>query len=80
MISAFIKAIENKRNIIQKQILEPILQLLVSKKARINGEFITNNIFWEDVIPRNSQEIANELKVAREIGIISQYNAVKSYM
>lgn len=80
MISAFIKAIKNRQNIIENQILKPVLEIMVKFKQKVNWELVTTNIFWEDVIPRDSKEIADELKVARETGLISQYNAIKSYM
>lgn len=80
MISAFIKSIQNRQQILQRQILLPILKILEEKRQKVNWEIITTNIFWEDVIPRDSKEIADELKVARETGLISQYNAIKSYM
>jgi len=81
MISSFIKSVESKRAIIQKDFIEPILQLFISEgqKDELDNE-ITSNIFWEDVIPASGKEVADELKIARETWLISQDSAVKVYM
>ena len=34
---------------------------------------------WDDVFAKNDNDLVNELKIAREAGLISQYNAIKRY-
>jgi len=37
-------------------------------------------VFWNKVLPQSGKELAEELKIARESGLISQYSAIKTYL
>ena len=78
MIQSFIKTIEWYRKLLWDALLD-ILTLLEWQKNK-NWDSITTNIIWKDVISPNSKDLADELKVAREAGIVSQFTWVKKYL
>ena len=80
MVNSFIRKIEQLRGIFWDTIIHPFLLLLESNRQREKWELITSSFFWDDVLARDSKELAEELKVARETWIISQFSAVKNYM
>lgn len=66
---AFIKKVQYYRDLLDEALL---LFLQLSKQ----GNELYN---WEDIFAKSSSDLANELKVAREALIISQFNAIKQY-
>lgn len=70
MMWAFIKKIQNIRNILDKLIYN-ILEL---------GNYENKEIIWDDIIPKSDEALANELKIARESWFISQYTSIKKYL
>ena len=82
MISSFVKAIENKRQLLQDKLITPILEVFISENQIIkwSKEKVWKLVFWNKVLPQSGKELAEELKIARESGLISQYSAIKTYL
>lgn len=73
LIQSFIKNIENYRNSLEKVINE-ILAVVASEKQ------IETGVIWNEIISKGDKELAEELKIARDAGIISQFTGVKLYL
>ena len=81
MVNSFIKSVEAKRKLLETRLIKPLLDLLIQNKQKTeNWEEVTTNIIWNDVISQVGLDVANELKIAREAWIISQYSAIKLYL
>lgn len=78
MQSAFIKKIQSYRDKLEQVLLE-ILELF---EWEVNTEWykITKSIVWDDIIAKNDKELIDELKIAREAGLISQYTWIQKYL
>ncbi len=70
MMGAFVKKIQSIRNRIDVILLN-ILKL---------GWYDNIEIIWDDIIPKSDEALANELKIAREAGFVSQYTSIKKYL
>lgn len=81
MINSFIKSVEAKRDLLEQEFIRPILDLFIKEK-QVNDlwEPLTDTIFWDEVISQDGKELAEELKIAREAGLISQFSSIKTYM
>ena len=66
---AFMKKVQYYRDLLDEALLD-FLELIKAKN---------DTYHWEDIFAKSSSDLADELKVAREALIISQYNAVKQY-
>jgi len=77
MISAFYKKIQSYRNIMAKSLLE-IFELFKWQKKE-NWELIESFIIWEDIFAKNDKDLIEELKLAREAWLVSQYIWIKKY-
>jgi len=63
------KKVQYYRDLLDEALLD-FLELIKAKN---------DTYHWEDIFAKSSSDLADELKVAREALIISQYNAVKQY-
>ncbi len=77
MISAFVKKIQTYREIFTELLQEMLLLFEGQKKE--NGDEITTSITWNDIFAKNDKDLIEELKLARESGLISQYKWVQQY-
>lgn len=73
MISAFTKKIQWYREKLT-EILTQILELF-NKEQKTDTK-----ITWSDIIAKDNTELVNEIKTARESGIISQYTWIEKYL
>lgn len=71
---AFIKNIESIRELFTET-LEEIMEIMVLEDPELDTA-----ITWWDVYAKDSMDLVNELKVAREISIISKETAMKKYL
>lgn len=74
LIQNFIKTIENYRNIITKTLTD-ILFLFESEDSEQK-----TSVIWNEIITKWDRELIEELKLAREAGLVSQYTWVKLYL
>lgn len=77
MMGAFVKKVQGYRDVMNK-ILTEILVLFEGQKDSY-GNKITSSIIWNDILIKNEKDLAEELKIAREAGIISQYTGIQKY-
>lgn len=78
MMSAFIKKIQWYRDLIN-DLLEEILTIMEWTLNK-NGEEITKEILRADITETDSKELVEELKIARESGLISRFTWIKKYL
>lgn len=76
MHSAFIKSVEQIRDVFTKG-LKPILEIIEkeNKDEEYNQEMV-----WNDVFSKDDKALVDELKVARDTGLISQLRAIQQYL
>lgn len=74
--SAFIKSVEQIRDVFTKG-LKPILEIIEkeNKDEEYNQEMV-----WNDVFSKDDKALVDELKVARDTGLISQLRAIQQYL
>jgi len=77
MISAFIKKVQNYRNILTESLIE-ILKLFEWQKKE-DWSLIESYVIWDDIISKNDKDLADELKVAIKTWLISQYTWIQKY-
>jgi len=80
LMQSFIKKIETYR-LLYDETLNKILNLFIQEnQKKENWELITTSIVRKEIISKSDLEIINELKIAREAWLISQYSWIKLYM
>lgn len=72
MISAFIKKIKAYREKLT-EVMQEILEIF--EKENWTETYIN----WDDIISKNEKELIEELKLAREAGLISQFTWIQKY-
>ena len=77
MISAFTKKIQSYRDLLQ-DVLQDIL-IIFEWQRKEDWSEIETYILWDDILSKDTKELAEELKIAREVWIISQYSSIQQY-
>jgi len=78
IMQSFIKTIEKYRDIIT-EVLKELLELMEWQK-NIEWEKISTNIIWNEILTKWDKQLIEELKIAREAWLISQYTWIKLYL
>ena len=80
LLQAFIKKIETYRTLFTET-LQDILDLLISENQKKEDWMaITTSIIWDDIISKSDKELIDELALAKQNGLISQFTGIKLYL
>lgn len=74
LISPFVKKIKSYRTKIEEVLFE-LLEIFQTENREIE-----TSIIWEDIIAKSDNELIEELRIARESWLISQYTWIKLYL
>lgn len=78
LISNFVKKIESYRKTLGK-VLADLLETFEGERNKA-GDEITTSLIWGDILAKDDKELIEELRIAREAGLISQETWIRLYL